>query len=158
MKTRIYLAALCTAATLAAGCDNNNEPDNQPQKDYTECLEYYEYFDDVVLRNGKKPSELVWLKDFMQEELEKKCCYMQRAWLVRCPVNDYIATHSIQSSLLWSNIFTLDGEEISADDIECEEDRAFMNQYNAYDFGIPVVNLPDSVLGDFVELLLEIQK
>lgn len=157
MKTKLYLAALCMAATLAAGCDNSNEPDNQPEKDYTECLEYYEYFDDVVLRNGKKPSELAWLKDFMQEELSRNW-YLKWAWQLKCPENDYIATYSMPASTIWNRTFTLDGKEISYDEM-CDADREFiMSSEDLFEHTTLIVELPEQSLGDFLDQLMEMSQ
>ena len=56
MKTRLYLAALCTAAMLATGCDKSNEPTSKPEQTpqvYEDLMDCYDFNDEVTLCNGK---------------------------------------------------------------------------------------------------------
>ena len=59
MKTRLYLAALCTAAMLATGCDKSNEPTSKPEQTpqvYEDLMDCYDkshpidYYGDIEWR------------------------------------------------------------------------------------------------------------
>lgn len=126
MKTKLYLAALCTAAMLATGCNKSNEPTSKPEQTpqvYEDLMDCYDFNDEVTLCNGKKPSELEWMKDYVTELLDREhlSTWMTFALMVKCPERDIILTHEELSSPYISAMFDCNGNRLTQNDLTAEE-------------------------------------
>lgn len=163
MKTKLYLAALCMAATLAAGCSSNEEPAPQPQpvpQVYEDLMACYAYNDNVTLSNGKKPSQLEWMKDYVYELLDREqlSTWMTFAMAVKCPDRDLILTREEISSPYISSIFDCEGNRLQQSDLT-EEEAALTSADNAEGrVMIMWMNTDKLYAGDILDRLNEYQK
>ena len=62
------------------------------------------------------------------------------------------------ASTIWNRTFTLDGKEISYDEM-CDADREFiMSSENRFEHTTLIVELPEQSLGDFLDQLMEMSQ
>lgn len=153
---------MCVAATLAAGCSNEEPaPQTQPVPQvYEDLMECYAYNDNVTLSNGKKPSQLEWMKDYVYGLLDREqlSTWMTFAMAVKCPDRDLILTREEISSPYISSIFDCEGNRLQQSDLT-EEEAALTSADNVEGrVMIMWMNTDKLYAGDILDRLNEYQK